>query len=224
MRLHMNSFLGALLLVFFASTMAFAQQDTIVQQRLARKFVREGNKQYQSKKYTEAEAAFKKSQEATAAYYKAAFNLGNTYYQQNKFKEAIPQFELSLKGTNTKQEKATVYHNLGNSYLKQKEYENAIASYKNSLKNSPSDEETRYNLAVAQKLLKQEQDEEDEENKPPPSDFAKRMKKKADALVDKFKFSEALQILDAALEKDETVANYSDYMKKLEAVSKLKTK
>ncbi|MDO8627759.1 MAG: tetratricopeptide repeat protein, partial [Candidatus Diapherotrites archaeon] len=52
------------------------------------------------------------------------------------------------------------YHNLGNSYLKQKEFEKSINAYKNALKKNMDDEETRYNLAYAQKMLKQQQEQQ----------------------------------------------------------------
>ena len=42
--------------------------------------------------------------------------------------------------------------------LQGKNYKGAVAAFKNALRSNPNDDETRYNLAVAQKLL------EDEEN------------------------------------------------------------
>ena len=53
-----------------------------------------------------------------------------------------------------------VYHNLGNSYLKQKEFEKSINAFKNSLKKDDKDEDTRYNLAYAQRMLQQQQQQQ----------------------------------------------------------------
>ena len=53
--------------------------------------------------------------------------------------------------------------NLGNTLLWQN-YEKAIEAYKESLRNNPSDDETRYNLALAQKMLKDQQQNQQNQN------------------------------------------------------------
>ncbi|WP_166461136.1 tetratricopeptide repeat protein [Flavicella sediminum] len=211
-----------LLIVFLFCFTVNAQQDTIAQQRLARKFVREGNTLYKQNNFVDAAVSYTKGIEQNATYHKAAHNLGNAFVAQKNYKEALPQFELAVKGAKTKLEKAASYHNIGNVHMAQKEFEKAIEAFKNSLRNNPSDEETRYNLAHAKQQLKKEKEEEEKNKKDPPSDFAKRMKKKADELLAKFKFKEALEVLDKALEKDMTVSNYNDYMKKLEEIIEIK--
>lgn len=153
-------------LMFFSSTEIKAQQDTIAQQRKARKFVREGNSLYQQKKYTDASVAYQKALSKNTKYNKAAYNLGNAFYQNKNYKEAIPQFELAAQTAKDKPTKAEAYHNLGNTMMESKNYEGAVGAYKNALRNNPNDDETRYNLAVAQKLLiKQQQDNKDNKNK-----------------------------------------------------------
>ena len=50
--------------------------------------------------------------------------------------------------------------------MEQKQYQPAVDAYKNSLRNNPNDDETRYNLAVAQKLLeKEKQDKKDKDKR-----------------------------------------------------------
>jgi hypothetical protein len=39
--------------------------------------------------------------------------------------------------------------------MKEKNYTEAVEAYKNALRNGPSDEETRYNFALAKKMLKE---------------------------------------------------------------------
>ena len=48
-------------------------------------------------------------------------------------------------------------HNLGNSFMKKKDYRQSVEAYKHSLRINPTDEETRYNLALAMKLLQKQQ-------------------------------------------------------------------
>ena len=45
----------------FTSGISFAQKDSIALQREARKFVREGNKLYENKNYTDAAVSYKKA-------------------------------------------------------------------------------------------------------------------------------------------------------------------
>jgi Ca-activated chloride channel homolog len=201
---------------------AYAQQDTILQQRSARKLVREGNTLHQQKEYAAAAVTYQKALEKSPTYYKAAHNLGNALAIQKNTKEALSQYELALKGAKTKKEKAASYHNIGNVYLQEKAYDKAIDAFKNSLRANPLDDETRYNLAHAKEMLQKQKEEEQKNKQDPPSAYAKRMKKKADALVSKFKFEEASELMDKALEKDMTVTNYKDFMRKLDDVIKIK--
>jgi Ca-activated chloride channel family protein len=217
---HMN--IRYLLLLYLCSFSAFAQQDTLVAQREARRFVREGNELYKNKKHTEAAISYKKATEKAATYFKAAHNLGNALFEQTNYKEAITQYELALKGAKTPQEKAQTHHNIGNAHVAEKDFEKAVEAFKNSLRNNPKDEETRYNLAHALQQLKKHEEETNKNKQDPPSAYAKRMKKKADALLEKFQFKKALELMDKALLKDKTVANYKDYMKKLESVIEIK--
>jgi tetratricopeptide (TPR) repeat protein len=127
------------------------------------KLVREGNKLYKEKKFAEAEKKYMDALGKQSGSYRGAFNLGDAYYQQEKYKEAAEQFEmLSTRKTNN-DTLSKVYHNLGNSYLKQKEFEKSINAYKNALKRNTTDEDSRYNLAYAQKMLKQQQEQQKKE-------------------------------------------------------------
>ncbi|HEY4787845.1 MAG TPA: tetratricopeptide repeat protein, partial [Bacteroidales bacterium] len=72
-------------------------------------------------------------------------------------------YDTLTKWKNNPSTQAKLYYNLGNSYIKEKKLEEGISAYKNSLKNDPKDEDTKYNLAYARKLLKKQQ--QDQKNK-----------------------------------------------------------
>ncbi|MBT5645799.1 MAG: tetratricopeptide repeat protein, partial [Polaribacter sp.] len=155
-----------LLLILLSSTEIWAQKDTIVAQREARALVREGNKLYEKEKYDDASIAYRKALDKSSQYKKATYNLGNSMYQNKNYKEAVPQYELAVKAAKDKFEKADGYHNIGNAMLEQKQYQPAVDAFKNALRNDPTDDETRYNLAVAQKLLeKEKQDQKKDKDK-----------------------------------------------------------
>ena len=152
-----NSWLNILLMVIFSlqgwGGLAIAQGDE-------QKLVREGNKKYKEHKFTEAEKNYMDALGKQNNSYRGAFNLGDSYYKQGKYKEATEQFESLTQRKTSNDTLAKVYHNLGNSYLKQKEYEKSISAYKNAMKKNDSDEDTRYNLAYAQKMLQQQQQQQ----------------------------------------------------------------
>jgi len=52
---------------------------------------------------------------------------------------------------------------MGNVFMKKKEYQKAVEAYKNALRNNPSDDETRYNYALAKELLDNEKPPEEQE-------------------------------------------------------------
>lgn len=140
---------------------------TLSAQKAERKNVREGNKLYESEKYTESEIAYRKSLEVNPRSTEGTYNLGNSLYKQGKFPEAAEQYQLIAgqgeKLAQTAEGKARlseVYHNMGNIFMNGKDYGKAVEVYKQSLRLNPKDDETRYNLALAQKLLSDQQNQD----------------------------------------------------------------
>ncbi len=84
---------------------------------------------------------------------KAEYNLGNTIYKNKKYSEAITNYKNASQLAKTNAEKHKAFHNLGNAYMQDKNYKSAVESYKKALKANSKDEKTRYNLALAKKML-----------------------------------------------------------------------
>ena len=185
MKIYTNIFV--IFLMLLSSTGILAQKDSIALQRKARKMLRQGNQLYQQKQYTDASVAYRKALDKSSYYDKASYNLGNALYETKNFKEAAPQFELSAKAAEDKFEKAEAYHNLGNSMMETKNYQGAVDAYKSSLRNNPTDDETRYNLAVAQKLLDKENEQNKDDKKDNKDNKDKDKKDKDDKNKDKDK-------------------------------------
>ena len=158
---------NSILILFLGITsLMFSQQnDPKDLEREARKDVREGNELYNQLKFEEAEIAYKKALDKNPNYAKASYNLANAIYQKNQNKEAVFQYDLAEKIAPNKMSKAEIFHNMGNSFMKEKQYDKAVDAYKNSMRNNSKDEETRYNLAMAQELLKNQQDKDNKDNK-----------------------------------------------------------
>lgn len=139
----------------------------------AKNNLRDGNKAFDAKRYSEAENLYRKALAIDTSYDKARYNLANTSYMQNKkdsYKKAIMYYDkaLSLDSIKDTNFQASVLYNRANSNFKlalldsstkSNDYsqclKNAINDYKLSLKLSPKDSSAKYNLTLAMHLLKQ---------------------------------------------------------------------
>ena len=93
-----------------------------------------------------------------------SYNLGNAYYKNSKNEEALSRFVNAAKVATTKPQAHQAFHNLGNALMNQKEYSGAVEAYKNALRNNPSDDQSRYNLALAKDLLEKNPPQEGEDD------------------------------------------------------------
>lgn len=145
-------YIGVTVLLLMAST-SFAQ-------KAERDFIRKGNRQFKDSVYVDAEVNYRKALDTNPKSTIAMFNLGNTLAQQNKLQEAMEQYVGATKIEKDKSNLAQIYHNMGVIFHSQKDYAKAVEAYKQSLRNNPKDDETRYNLALAQKMLQDQQQNE----------------------------------------------------------------
>lgn len=123
------------------------------------------NDEYAEKKFVDAEANYRISHSKFPKRTVAPFNLGNAIYKQNQPAEAKFAYASALSNTKSRVQRHKVFHNLGNVFMKEKNYSAAVDAYKDALRNKPSDEETRYNYALAKKMLKDNPPPKDDKNK-----------------------------------------------------------
>lgn len=128
-----------------------------------RDHIRRGNKLYNDSLFVKAEVEYRKALEANPKSAVAMYNLGNSLLMQQKAKEAMEQYEAASKIEKNKTKLAKIYHNAGVILQAGKQYAQCIEAYKNSLRNNPTDHETRYNLALAQKMLKDQQNNQNQD-------------------------------------------------------------
>lgn len=133
-------------------------------QKEVRKNVRKGNKEYQQQKFSEAAASYGKAVEENPASDEATFNLGNTLYRQKAWDQSMQQYQhaISLEQDNPATASQS-WHNVGNAMLQKKELQKSMEAYKMALRLNPEDEETRYNLAVVQKMMQNQQQQEQQQ-------------------------------------------------------------
>ena len=138
--------------------------QALAQEKTERDYLRSGNKLYNDSLFIKAEVDYRKALEINPKSTDAMFNLANTLLMQQKAKEAMEQYQSVSKIEKDKDKLAQIYHNMGVILQSGKQYPQCIEAYKESLRNNPKDDETRYNLALAQKLLKdQQQDQQNQD-------------------------------------------------------------
>ena len=107
----------------------------------------------ENNEFITAEVAYRKAIAIEENKATGSYNLGNAYYKNSKNEEALSRFVNAAKVATTKPQRHQAFHNLGNALMNQKEYSGAVEAYKNALRNNPSDDQSRYNLALAKDLL-----------------------------------------------------------------------
>lgn len=167
-----NLYIFILLIVTFSS---FSQETKKEEKD---NYLPKANEEFVAKKYVDAEANYRISQSKFPKKPITAYNLGNTIYSINQPSEAKYSYLKAIENSTSRTEKHKAFHNLGNVFMKEKNYTAAVQAYKNALINNPADEETRYNYALAKKMLK---------DNPPPKDDKKDDKKDKNKDKDKDK-------------------------------------
>ena len=151
-----NNILFCFFISILASYNIYAQSENYA------KFYNKGNK-FIENNFEEAEKNFRVAIDDSLSDLRATFNLSNKYYSEGLYDEAISRQIESTKLAKNKSEKHKAFHNLGNSLMKKEMCSEAVLAYKNALRNDPSDDETRYNLALAKKC--EEEQQNDDQNK-----------------------------------------------------------
>lgn len=128
------------------SIAAMAQAD--------RQFIRTGNRYYRLQNFAKAEAEYRKAVAVNGENAQALYNLGCALMMQQKDSIAVEQFQKAGSLEKSPLRKAKVYHNIGVVCQAHRIYGDAIKAYEESLRNNPSDDETRYNLALCKRLQK----------------------------------------------------------------------
>ena len=153
------------LLPFAATVFIFVSWPENITAQTIRSQISEGNHAYDKSKYTDAEVDYKKALEKNPKSKEAQFNLGNSYYKQQRFDEAMREYSNSSVPMKSQEERATTYYNIGNSLYQSNKYQEAVNAYKQSLRLNPNDEDTRYNLQMARaKLTQQQQQKQQNKN------------------------------------------------------------
>jgi len=166
-------FLKILVLFFvlgMSSTVLNAQdnKEKLKEVKEAQEFLSDASLALQEDEFPIAEADFRKAIALNPTNETGKYNLGTAYYGKSKNTEALNRFKQAASVATAKPEKHKAFHNLGNTFMNEKNYTEAVEAFKNALRNNPTDDESRYNLALAKDMLEKnppQDDKGDDENK-----------------------------------------------------------
>ncbi|MCF4100709.1 tetratricopeptide repeat protein [Gillisia sp. M10.2A] len=154
-------FLGLFLLCLsFSYAQTLQEKDKKIQKETT-ELLRNAETALGEDNFPAAEAAYRKAVAKDPENTTARYNMGNMYYGKERVPQSTSRYKQAAEVSTSKVEKHKAFHNMGNSYMEQKKYAEAVEAYKNALRNAPSDEETRYNLALAKKMLEKEKQDQD---------------------------------------------------------------
>ena len=190
-----------------------------IQAQNERKDIRKGNKAFRQQNYVQAEVDYRKATAKNSRNPQAIYNLGCAFMAQQKDSSAVVQFENASKIETNPKRKAMAFHNIGVICQKKQLFSEAIEAYKESLRNNPSDNETRYNLELCKRQLKNQKNNNNDKNQQNKNDKNKDNKnkeqQKKDQKDDKDKLQNnqqqpkeqmskdnAEQLLNAAMQKE----------------------
>lgn len=140
-----------------------------------RKNIRSGNRAYRADQYEKAEVKYRRAIHQDSAAYRAHHNLGNTLYRKKNYTEAAKQYEQAMAEPSLdKNTRSNMLHNKGNCHLESglqkadraqglEDFRQAVSDYQEALKLNPKNDDTRYNLSYAMKMLQQAQQQQQQQ-------------------------------------------------------------
>lgn len=155
-----------------------------------RSFIREGNRLFRTEKWAQAETLYRKALARNGQNPQAMYNLGCALMMQQKDSLAVKAYRMVGRLEPNKLRRTRSYHNIGCIFQNHRQYAEAIEAYKEALRCNPDDNETRYNLALCKRLLKNQPPQKQNKNKDDKKKNDKQNKKqdkKQDASKDKQK-------------------------------------
>lgn len=191
----------------------------------ALKQLRQANEWVKAKQFTRADSLYKKILKRDSSNAIAHYNLAWSLYEQQQFDNAQFHFESAAHYSTDSLVKAKAYFNAGNCKMEEREYQRAIQYFRKALKLNPADADFRYNLSYAKAMLEAEKKRKGNNSSNKPKQEQKKtapniasLKQQLEALLKEDKFEEALQLLEAAEQKQGDIGELKEYKQRLKDI------
>jgi tetratricopeptide (TPR) repeat protein len=186
---------------------------------------RSGNGLYEQGRYAAAERAYRDGlaalSDTTGAVYAALQNnLGAALHRQKQFSAARSAFERAARAAPSLDERVRARFNAGTAAAGLGNLRAALRDYREVLLMDPTHAPARYNYEVLKRQLASGRRSEPPPNVEP-SAYARRLKRKAEALVARKRYAAAADSMQQGLRRDSSVAAYRDFMTRLTDVAQI---
>lgn len=133
-------------------------------ERMDRQYIKQGNKQFRLRNFSDAETSYRKAIEKNKDNPQALYNLGTAQIAQGQDTTAIKSLEQATKLETNPLRRSAAHHNLGTILQGRKMFGEAIEQYKQALRLNPDDDDARYNLVLCKHQLKNQPQNQDNKN------------------------------------------------------------
>jgi Ca-activated chloride channel family protein len=139
---------------------AASQHGSVVDEVLLRprRATREGRAEYARGNHPQALQAFERAARSRPQDPAVRFNIGDGLYKNGKYDEAATLFR-ALGADASSPLAAPSRFNLGNSLYQKQDYRGAIDAYRDALRVAPGDQDTRKNLELALRALREQEEQ-----------------------------------------------------------------
>ncbi|MDO4763966.1 MAG: tetratricopeptide repeat protein [Flavobacteriaceae bacterium] len=134
-----------------------------------------GNQSFKNQDFDEASTHYLNAIEKENKNFDAHYNLANSLYKKEMYRDAVAQYNKALQNTPNDDEKIKTLYNIGNAHFQNKDKNSAIKAYQEALKLDPKNEKILTNLRIAKKLNQQNSDDQNNKNQ----EFNKNQEKKS---------------------------------------------
>ena len=153
-------------------------------------------------------------------------NLANSYFSIQDTTNA-PSSYLPLTQSSNSKIKSIANQQLGVMANRNGKFEEALNYFKQALKTAPDNEDARYNYEMVKRKLaneeeKRKKNQKDSDKNQAPSEFAKKLKAKADEMILQRQYKQAYDLMMDGLKKDHTVSTYKSFIDRTKEVVEIK--
>ncbi len=118
--------------------------------------LREGVREYSGQAFDKAEQKFLEAQGGRPDDPGIAYNLGNSYYRQGKYKDALQEYIQAASGNSGRPLKQKSLYNTGNTLFRMGKLEESALAFKKALELDPSDMDAKYNLEFVREQMQKQ--------------------------------------------------------------------
>lgn len=187
---------------------------------------RRGNALYEAGNYAEAAAAYRTAldelgDEAGARATGLWNNLGAALHQLERYDEAADAFERAIEAAATPAHRARALYNAGNNAEARQQTEAALDFYREALLADPTHGDARFNYEYLQRKRAARTPQPTPPNDIEPSDYARALKRRAEALAADRQYEAAHRLMQEGLRRDSTVAAFQTFIMRLHDVAEI---